>query len=137
MTINTVYIDKIAISLSSLCIAHCLLFPILATLIPSFLVLGLNTENFHLWMVVSVIPTSIYALSLGCKKHEQKSILLIGLVGLFCLILAFVLGSNVLTETGEKSLTLLGALIIAFAHFKNYKLCQQHDKCACPSTKNM
>lgn len=135
MNLNTAFIDKIAISLSSLCMAHCLIFPLLASLLPSFLALGLHTETFHLLMVVSVIPTSIYALSLGCKKHAQASVFFIGLTGLCCLILAFALGSSVLTEAGEKALTLTGALIIAIAHVKNFKLCQQHEKCACPSSK--
>ena len=107
------------------------MFPILATLIPSFVALGVNTENFHFWMVCSVIPTSIYALSLGCKKHNQTSIFIIGITGLSCLIIAFVLGANSLTETGEKSLTTLGALIISYAHVKNFKLCQHPDKCGC------
>lgn len=135
MNLNTVFFDKVAISLSSLCIAHCLMFPILATLVPSFLALGLNTENFHLWMVISVIPTSIYALSLGCKKHEKTSVIIIGVLGLSCLVIAFVLGANSLTEIGEKSLTTLGALIISYAHVKNYKLCQHHDKCACSNNE--
>ena len=131
MSLNTVFLDKVAISLSSLCIAHCLMFPIIATLVPSFLALGVNTESFHFWMIFSVIPTSVYALSLGCKKHHQTSVFIIGITGLSCLIIAFVLGANSLTEIGEKSLTTLGALIISDAHVKNFKLCQHHDKCGC------
>jgi hypothetical protein len=111
------------------------MFPILATLVPSFLALGLNTESFHLWMVISVIPTSVYALSLGCKKHKKTSVIIIGVLGLSCLIVAFVLGANSLTEFGEKSLTTLGALIISYAHVKNFKLCQHHDKCGCSNNE--
>jgi hypothetical protein len=136
MNLNTVFFDKVAISLSSLCVAHCLIFPILAILIPNFLALGLNTESFHFWMVISVIPTSIYALSLGCKKHNQTSVLIIGVTGLCCLIITFVLGANSLTEIGEKSLTTLGALIISYAHVKNFKLCQHHDECSCSNNEN-
>jgi len=135
MNLNTVFSDKVAITLSSLCIAHCLIFPILVTLIPSFSGLGLNTETFHFWMVVSVIPTSIYALSLGCKMHNQTSIFIIGVVGLSCLVIAYVLGAGLLSEMGEKSLTTLGALIISYAHIKNFTLCQHHDKCGCSKSK--
>ena len=131
MNLNTVFFDKVAISISSLCIAHCLMFSILATLMPSFFALGLNTENFHFLMVVSVIPTSIYSLSLGCEKHEKMSVIIISLLGLSCLVIAYVLGTNSLTEIGEKSLTTIGALIISYAHVKNFKLCQHHDECVC------
>ena len=136
MNLNTIFTDKIAISLSSLCIAHCLVFPILTTLLPSFLVLGLDTESFHLWMIISVIPVSIYSLSLGCKKHKKIPVLIIGIIGLSCLIMAFFLGADSLTEMGEKSLTTLGALIISYAHIKNFTLCQHHDKCGCSNSEN-
>ncbi len=129
MTLPTYFADKLAILLSSLCIAHCLIFPILATLAPSFLVLGLNSEDFHLWMVISAIPTSIYALTLGCRKNVHRSILIIGIFGLFCLLSAVILGANILGEIGEKSLTSVGALLLTVAHLKNFKSCQYQDAC--------
>ena len=124
MQLNTQKIDKFAILISSLCVAHCLIFPLLAVFAPSVITLGLSSENFHYWMVVAVIPSSLFALTLGCKKHANKTVLLIGALGLSCLLLAFALGGNVLGEWGEKSLTLMGAAIIAFSHIKNFKLCQ-------------
>jgi hypothetical protein len=129
MTLPTYFADKLAIFFSSLCIAHCLIFPILATLAPSFLLLGLNSESFHLWMVISAIPTSIYALTLGCKKNVHASIFIIGVCGLCCLLSAVILGANVLGEIGEKSLTTIGALLITVAHLKNFKSCQYRDDC--------
>jgi len=132
MKLNSVFTDKLAISISSLCIAHCLVLPALAVLLPSFSTLGIESEVFHLWMVISVIPTSIYALTLGCKKHSQSSVFILGLIGLSLLTMALVLGENQLGESAEKSITLVGALIIAFAHFKNYKLCKHDKTCACP-----
>ena len=136
MLFNTQIIDRLAISLSGLCVAHCLLFPILGALIPSFVSLGLTSESFHFWMVASVLPTSIYALALGCKKHAQFSVFFLGLLGLCSLVLALTLGHDLLGELGEKVLTLIGALFIAFAHVKNFKLCQQQRNCSCESEEN-
>lgn len=133
MEVNSQLIDKISITISGLCVAHCLLFPVLAVLIPSFLASGLMSENFHFWMVVTVLPSSIIALALGCKKHSTISIFIIGAIGLSCLLLAFILGGAILGEAGEKILTLIGAVIIAFSHLKNFKLCQHSDNCDCPS----
>jgi acid stress-induced BolA-like protein IbaG/YrbA len=62
--------DKIAISLSTLCVIHCLSLPLLVALLPSFTVLSLHGEAFHFWMVVAVIPISLFALQMGCKKHK-------------------------------------------------------------------
>jgi hypothetical protein len=63
--------DKIAISLSTLCVIHCLSLPLLVALLPSFTVLSLHGEAFHFWMVVAVIPISLFALQMGCKKHKK------------------------------------------------------------------
>lgn len=131
MNSNTQLIDKLAITISSLCVAHCLIFPILAVIAPSFITLGLSSENFHFWMIISVIPSSIYALALGCKQHGKKSIFLIGMLGLSCLLFAFVLGADLLGESGEKGITLVGALLIAFSHVRNFKLCQNSNSCEC------
>lgn len=130
MNFNSLFIDKLAISISGLCVAHCLLFPVLVALLPSLLSLGIDPEIFHQWMIIFVIPTSVFALTLGCKKHGDFVIVTTGILGLSCLILAFALGANLLGEIGEKLLTLIGGLIIAYAHFNNYKSCQHHDKCA-------
>lgn len=137
MNFNTQFIDKIAMSISGLCVAHCLIFPIIIMLVPSLSVLGLTSESFHFWMIVTVIPSSIYALALGCKKHAKTSTFALGIVGLSCLLFAFLQGANLLGEQGEKALTVIGAIIIACAHVKNFTLCQQHDNCACSGAANM
>lgn len=135
MNLNTQLVDKFAITMSSLCVAHCLVFPIFAVLMPSLFTLGLASESFHFWMVIAVIPTSIYALALGCKKHAQKSVFFIGALGLSFLLLAVILGGDVLGEFGEKGFTIVGSLLIAFSHVKNFKLCRELDDCKCSSSK--
>lgn len=127
--------DKLAISLSMLCALHCLAFPLLLALLPSIAALPLEQEIFHLWMVMTVIPTSIYALTLGCKKHKKLSVLLGGLIGLAGMIAAIILGESLLGEAGEKLLTLAGASLIALAHYKNFQFCHQLSECPCPDSK--
>lgn len=123
--------DKFAISLSLLCAAHCLVLPLLTVLLPSIAALGLENEAFHAWMVILVIPTSLYALTMGCKQHKNYSFLALGLLGIALLVSA-VLGEEHITETLEKSLTLAGASLIAWSHLKNYRLCQKHtNDCHC------
>ena len=64
------YTDKFAIGLSMLCAIHCLLLPLLLVALPSISALQIENEAFHFWMLAAVIPTSLYALSMGCKKHQ-------------------------------------------------------------------
>lgn len=126
-------VDLIAISLSAVCSIHCLAMPLIVVLLPSIASLGLVDEAFHFWMVVIVIPSSAFALALGCKQHKRYRLFFMGAIGLTLLALAVALGESYLSEIGEKTLTLIGAAVIALAHMQNYKLCARQEKgCHCP-----
>lgn len=125
------YLDKSAVTLSLLCVVHCLALPLITVLVPSIIANALNQELFHLMMVVCVLPVSIYALTMGCRKHNKFSIGVYGALGLMTLVSALIFGESHLGEMGEKTLTTLGAIIIAFAHIKNYQLCNKANKCSC------
>lgn len=123
--------DRFAIGLSFLCAVHCLVLPVLLVLLPSLASLQLDNEAFHVWMVFAVLPISIYALTLGCKKHGRYRFIVSGFSGLALLVSALLLEEAV-GEAGEKILTLLGVCLIAWGHFSNFRLCQQHENCDCP-----
>lgn len=122
--------DQVAIGLSLLCAIHCLALPTLLVLLPSLVSLQLDNEAFHTWMVYAVMPISIYALTLGCSKHQRYRVLAFGVTGLALLVSALLLEESV-GELGEKGLTLLGASLIAWGHYSNFRLCRQHEDCDC------
>lgn len=116
--------DKFAISLSLLCAIHCLASPVMLVLLSSLTVLQLDNEAFHQWMLVAILPATIYALTIGCKKHKRYQLLFLGFTGLTLLVLAVFLGEKTTGEYGEKILTVLGATLIASGHYFNFRLCQ-------------
>lgn len=124
--------DKTAISLSVICTLHCLVLPFVVVMLPALAALNLQDETFHLWMVIAVIPISLLALTMGCKKHGDYRVPLLGVTGLSLLILAVFLDHDLIGETGEVVLTVLGATIISAGHLLNYRLCQRH-RCECHS----
>ena len=128
--------DKTAIGLSLLCTIHCLALPVLLVALPSMTALNLENEAFHLWMLAAVIPTSAYALTMGCREHKRYQLLPVGLLGMVCLVLAIVIGEAIESESIEKMLTFIGASIIALGHIKNYKLCRHSERCQCPEHKD-
>jgi hypothetical protein len=131
MKITQEITDKLSIGLSMLCAIHCLVLPLLLVALPSFGALQLQNENFHTWMLISVIPISIYALTMGCKKHKRYRLFLLGGAGLVLMVVAVLFGHDIGGELGEKTLTLLGAVLIVIAHFRNFRLCRKHNDCAC------
>lgn len=128
--------DKFAIGLSLACAIHCIVLPVLLVMLPSLAALQLDDEAFHIWMVAAVLPSSIYALSMGCKQHKRYRLLFIGLIGLMLLVLALALGEERIGEMGEKTLTVIGSGFIAVGHWLNYRFCheQNYSDCECPGS---
>ena len=119
------WLDRLAISTSALCALHCLALPLLLVVLPAVSTTIFGQESFHVLLLWLVIPLSVVALSMGCRRHKDRAVLLFGFVGLAALIAAASLGHDLLGETGETVLTLVGAGAIAFGHLRNYALCRQ------------
>ncbi|MGB1262504.1 MAG: MerC domain-containing protein [Cognaticolwellia sp.] len=120
--------DKIAISLSILCAIHCFATPMLIVLFPAIASLFFSSELLHMWMVVAVLPVSVLALTLGCKKHCKFQVALVGGIGLIFMLIAVASGALGFGEMLEKALTLVGAALISIAHYWNYRQCQTHTE---------
>ena len=142
------WLDSLAISMSVICAVHCLLTPVLLALLPIISTTFWVHENFHLWMVFLVVPTTSAAVFMGCRKHKDKAVAILSITGLsFILFIAIYQYSfhaanpdavcgicpscaqlgfgNVLNVTTV--LNSLGGLCLASAHFRNYKLCRRAD----------
>ena len=125
------YSDKTAISLSALCLVHCLLVPSFLVFLSGYISLSYNNELIHYAILFIAIPVSIYALIAGVKNHSSYTYLYLGLLGILTLILAVTLGVQMWGEAGEKILTTIGALLVAISHYKNYRLCREVECDSC------
>ena len=117
--------DKASITLSMACMIHCLLMPSFLILTSGFFALSIDNELIHKAFLIIVLPVSLYALVTGYRNHKILSYFYIGTSGLWILIFAVFFGEGVFGEFAEKSLTLLGSIIVASAHYKNYKACKE------------
>ena len=122
--------DKIAMTLSMICVIHCFFVPSFLIIGAGYLSLTIDNEFVHKAIVLLAIPISLFALAIGYKNHKTSSFLPMAVFGLLVLILAVVLGESVLGETGERIFTLFGSAALAYAHYKNYQTCKELD-CSC------
>ena len=129
------FTDRLAISLSALCVMHCLLTPLLIVFLPSILAIQLENEAFHRALLLIVIPTSVFSLVVVCKQHKRYQLLNIGLIGLLFLISATFMEGLANGELLEKTLTVIGACVLAVGHYLNFRLCNKKDQCDCQSSK--
>ncbi|MDE1465865.1 MerC domain-containing protein [Spartinivicinus poritis] len=117
-------LDKAAVGVSFLCVAHCLLIPVVIVIIPTVVSAMLSDEVFHKVLILFVLPTSILALIMGWQKHKAWSVILLGAIGLLIITLAALYGHDIVGEAGEKWATIIGSIVIALSHYKNQKLCR-------------
>jgi hypothetical protein len=118
-------LDQFAILLSGVCLVHCLITPILITLLPIISMSALVEDLiFHKLMLWLVLPTSCVALFLGCRQHKFFSIAATGALGLGILIAVAFFGHQWFGIGGEKIATTVGGLILAASHYLNFRACQ-------------
>ena len=115
--------DKLAVGLSTACVIHCFFAPSLIVLSYSFLSFSVDSELVHYLILLFALPISILALGLGYKNHKETSYFIIG-------ISAVLFSDTLFGEAGERALTLIGSIIVAFAHYKNHSICKQME-CDC------
>ena len=117
--------DKLSITLSLACMIHCLLMPSFLILTSGFLAISIDNEIIHRVFLIIVLPVSLYALITGYQNHKILSYLYLGISGLWLLFFSVFFGEGVFGEFTEKSLTLMGSIIVATSHYKNYKACKE------------
>ena len=117
-----VALDATAVTLSALCLLHCLALPLLVALLPLASATFVSDERFHRWMLWLVVPTTVLALWTGWRHHRRTAIVLLGTVGVS--FIAFAAYGRVLvdlSETGDTVLTVIGALGLGVAHVWNLR----------------
>ena len=123
--------DKLAISISAACVIHCLFAPTLIIFAYSFLSFSVESELIHYIILTLALPISGLALVLGYRNHKVLSFLMIGITGLSLMLLAVLLVEG----TSEKVLTVIGSCTVAYAHYKNHKVCKELE-CNCHDKQN-
>ena len=123
------FTDKLAISLSAICVLHCLFMPSFLILSSWFAAFSIDNEFIHYAILTVAIPVSAFDLIKGFKNHKKLSYFVYGFFGLFLLAFAL-LAAGITGEIGEKSLTLLGSLFVIYAHYNNHQICKELN-CDC------
>jgi len=144
------WLDHLAIGMASVCAVHCLLTPILVIALPIVATSFFVHEDFHLWMILFVLPTTGFAIFMGCRKHKDKWVAVLSAVGLSILIFALAEERLHITahaeavnhlahcescarDLSEEPIPMhagawfntLGGLLLAGAHVRNFRLCRK------------
>lgn len=107
-------LDRLAISLSALCLVHCLLG---VTLLSMVAVAGSVFADPHIHEIglMAALPLAALSLGRGVLRHRQITPVCIGGLGLGLMIGAISLPHGV----GEVICTMIGVGLLALAHYLN------------------
>ena len=116
-------LDVTAALLSGVCLVHCLLTPVVLTLLSVVGTVLFTHEAFHQLLLLFVLPTSLVGLWLGCRRHKNGAVAMLGGIGMALITLA-AFGHATFGTEGERWLTSAGGLILAASHFLNFRRCR-------------
>jgi len=121
--------DRIAITLSCICVIHCVAFPVIASLIPFFATTlhhghAMHEFWFHQFILFFILPFSIFAIVIGYQRHKQFIPIVVATFGLVILIstalfAGTLISNHIIPHQGEMYLTLTGGVIHAIGHIMN------------------
>lgn len=109
--------DRVGIGLSGICAIHCLLVPVVVSLVPLWPAFEELHGYTHLIFFLAITPTVVLSLQ---KKHESKAVTTFLLSGVVIIFLAWFFNER-LGELGEAGVTLVGSLLLIWGHWLNYK----------------
>ena len=122
--------DRLAMTLSIACIVHCLFVPTFLISSVALFSIKFSDEILHYSLLFLAAPISLYALYQGKKNHKSSSFFPIGVFGLAVLFFALFNEGEYLGFPLENIFTIIGSAFLIFAHYKNYRTCQDSD-CDC------
>lgn len=115
--LKTGFWDRVGITLSGICAIHCLLVPVLVSLIPLWPAFADFHEITHLIFFLAIAPTVILSIKNRKQLKDVSVYLYLGLI----VILSAWLFNEQLGEYGEAGITLAGSFLLIRGHWLNYK----------------
>lgn len=113
-------LDKTAVTLSGLCLLHCLALPLVLIALPF---LGeFSAEHLHAQMLIVVIPVSLFAFATGYRRHRNSCVIACGVLGMIVLVIGGTVAHRYYGLTADRLLTIVGTMILAVTHFYNSRL---------------
>jgi hypothetical protein len=111
-------LDNVGMTASVLCAIHCAIVPLLITILP-LIGLGFLANPLVEWsMIVFALFIGVYAIGLSFTQTHHKPLPVFLLIGGFLII---IIGHMFVSGWHEALVIPLGGLMIATAHFFNYR----------------
>lgn len=122
--------DLLGAFLSQLCLVHCLLLPLLISLLPSLPLSDFfGGEAFHLGILLVTTPVAWFALKQGKARHGSSRPSNLGAAAVGILWIVF-FAEEAVGHDLVAAFNVTGGFLLAWAHWQNWSLTR--ERCLCP-----
>lgn len=121
--------DRVGIAFSSACVLHCIAVAFIPLFFPAFRVFAHQSWP-HIFVGFIILLTSPLAFIPGYRKHGLTWILGVAVLGLV-FVLGGVLLEDHVSDQISHGISIIGSLILVFAHTKNILHSQRHHHQCC------
>lgn len=111
------WLDGAAVALSTLCLLHCLLLPLVVVGVP--MLAQFAESHLHYQLLIVVIPLSFVALGIGYRRHRIWQVPAGGALGVLLLVIGATVAHTHYGLLADRLFTIAGSLTLATAHFFN------------------
>ena len=115
------YFDRIAITLSTICIVHCLATPLVVAILPIAALTVGSDAHFHWLMLWLAVPTSAVGFGLGYRAHHRPGLVAVGAFAVAVLALVALWGHGAWDPTVEIVINVAASVLLAAAHWHNFQ----------------
>jgi hypothetical protein len=116
--------DGAGVTLSALCVAHCLLAPLAVAALPTLL--WIEDESAHRALALLLVLPAIAAFAGGYRHHRRAGLVALAVVALTAILAAAFAEPP---ESLEYGLTTVGGLLLIGAHATNRRWCRRCPTC--------
>jgi hypothetical protein len=124
--------DRLGIIASALCLVHCVLTPVLVSLIAVGAHALPADENVHRILAVFVAALGGVATIGGYRRHRRSRVALLMSSGLLLIFAGAYFGNRLPSHLAEVAVTMLGSSCMIAGHFLNHSFCRNCARCTDP-----
>jgi uncharacterized membrane protein YfcA len=123
-------VDRVGMVASTACFIHCLLTPVLLSLMSVYAHLLPSEEHIHRVLAVLVALVGALSLLLGYRRHRRRSVLVLMGAGLTAIFAGAFYGDLLPSHWSEVLVTLVGSGCLIWAHRRNHTFCRNCEGCS-------
>lgn len=119
--------DRVGMTTSTLCVAHCVASPFLAVALP---VIAATEGATHRVLALAILSFALLAFVPGYRLHRRRQVLALGMAGVVLIWMPALLPGFPSVESLEAAATIAGGTAMVVAHLLNLHYCRTCRVCA-------